>query len=141
MELPRPKDELTNKSLQDTTPSVASTTLWLSLTLQYFCEQQSQQVSYGTIKVYLAGIWLANIKSGIPDPTGDSLLQLVCRDIRQLQGDNQHTHFHTTVNLLRTLKNQLGQSVHSYVEQRMLWAAFSMAFYGFQSVSEFNNLH
>ena len=88
----------------------------------------------------MAGIRLAHIESGMSDPTVDSLLQLVCRGIRRLQGDNQRTRLPITVNLLRTLKNQLAHSNYSYEEQRMLWAAFSIAFYGFLRVSEYTNL-
>ena len=88
-----------------------------SLTLQYFCAQQSKRVSYRIIKVYLAGIRLAHIESGIPDPTANSLLQLVCRGIHRLQGDSQRTCLPITVNLLHTLKNQSDQSIYSYVEK------------------------
>jgi len=88
----------------------------------------------------MAGIRLAHIEAGIPDPTTDSLLQLVCRGIRRLQGDSHCTCLPITVNLLCTLKNQLSQSVYSYEEQRMLWAGFSMAFYGFLRASELTSL-
>ena len=111
-----------------------------SLTLQYFCAQQSQHVSCKTIKVYLVAIRLAHIESGMSDPTVESLLKLVCRGIRRLQGDNQCTCLPITVNLLLTLKNQLAHLNCSYGEQRMLWAAFSIAFYGFLRVSEYTDL-
>jgi len=41
---------------------------------------------------------------------------------------------------MRTLKDQLRQSSYTLQEQRMLWAAFTMAFYGFLRVSEYVNL-
>ena len=42
---------------------------------------------------------------------------------------------------MRTIKEQLHQSTYTLQEQRMLWAAFTMAFYGFFRVSELINLH
>ena len=38
------------------------------------------------------------------------------------------------------IKEQLRQSTYTLQEQRMLWAAFTMAFYGFFRVSELINL-
>ena len=97
-------------------------------------------MSYKTIKVYLAAIRLFHIEQGMSDPTVDDLLQLVCRGIRRLQGDNQRTRLPITVNIMHTLKEQLCQSRYTIHEQRMLWAAFTMAFYGFLRVSEYTNL-
>ena len=74
------------------------------------------------------------------DPTDDSLLQLVCRGIRHLQGDSQCTCLPITINLMCTIKEQLRQSTYMLQEQRMLWAALTMAFYGFFRVSELINL-
>lgn len=74
------------------------------------------------------------------DPTNDNLLHLVCRGIRRLQGDNHRTRLPITINLMHTLKEQLRQSTYTTQEQRMLWAAFTMAFYGFLRVSELINL-
>jgi len=78
-----------------------------SLTLQYFCAQECQLVSYKTIKVYLAAIRLYHIECGLLDPMSDALLLLVCRSIRRLQGDHQRTRLPITINLMRTLKDQL----------------------------------
>jgi len=97
-------------------------------------------VSYKTIKVYLAAIRLHHIEYGMTDPTVDDALQLVCRGIRRLQGDNQRIRLPITVNLMRTLKEQLRLSQYTVKEQRMLWAAFTLAFYGFLRVSEYTNL-
>ena len=74
------------------------------------------------------------------DPTDDSLLQLVCRGILCLQGDSQCTRLPITINLMCTIKEQLRQSTYMLQKQRILWAAFTMAFYGFFRVSELINL-
>ena len=116
------------------TPAPAS-----SLTLQYFCAYESQSVSHKTIKVYLAAIRLHHIENNMLDPTDDNLLHLVCRGIRRPQADSQRTCLPITINLMRTIKEQLRQSSYTLQEQRMLWAAFTMAFYGFFRVSELIN--
>jgi len=91
--------------------------------------------------VYLAAICLDHIENGYEDPTRDNLLQLVCRGIRHQQGDNQRNRLPITLNILRTLKEQLRQSSYTFQEKLMLWSAFTTAFYGFLRVSEYVNLH
>ena len=109
-----------------------------SLTLQFFCVDVSSHASYKTLKVYLAAIRLLHLEHGLDDPTNDHLLHLVCRGIRRLQGDHTRPRLPITINLLRTLKTQLSKSTSfTLLEQRLLWAAFSLAFYGFMRVSEF----
>jgi len=105
-----------------------------SLTLQYFCAHESQHVSYKTVKVYLAAIHLLHIEHSMPDPTDDNLLHLVCRGIRRLQGDSQRICLPITINILHTIKEQLRLSTYTVQEQRMLWATFTIAFYGFLRV-------
>ena len=109
-----------------------------SLTLQFFCVHNSCYTSYKTLKVYLAAIRLRHLEQGLDDPTNDDLLHLVCRGIRRLQGDKIRKRLPITINLLRTLKSQLANSAFfTVLEQRLLWAAFSLAFYGFMRVSKF----
>ena len=110
-----------------------------SLTLQFFCTDLSQRISYKSIKVYLAGIRLAHLERGHLDPTVDESLRLVIRAIRRLQGESCHHRLPITINLLRTLKQQIRISNYSLVEQRLLWAALTTAFYGFLRVSEFTS--
>ena len=108
-----------------------------SLTLEYFCVQASQQVSYKTLKVYLSGIHLAHIERGLPDPTDSHSLHLVCRGIRRQQGDSQRTRLPITINILRLLKEQLRFCTrYTPLEKRLLWAVFTLAFYGFFRASE-----
>ena len=109
-----------------------------SLTLRYFSTSIAQRVSYKTIKVYLAGIQLEHLERGFQDPTNDKLLQLLCTGIKRSQGGTSRTRLPITVNILRTLKNQL-QSEESYslLEKRLLWSAFTLAFYAFLRASEF----
>ena len=111
-----------------------------SLTLQYFCASKSQYVSHKTLKIYLSGIRLWHIEEGFSDPTNDPLLQLVCRGIRRMQGDRCRTCLPITINILHTLKRELGQSHFSLAEKRMLWSTFTLAFYVFLRASEYLNL-
>jgi len=112
-----------------------------SLTLQYFCAHVSQFVSYKTVKVYLAAIRLHHIEHNLSDPTTDNLLHLVCRGIHRLQGDSQSIRLPITINLMHTIKEQLRQSTYTVQEQRMLWTAFTTAFYDFLRVSKLVGLH
>ena len=104
------------------------------------CPRIPLSVSHKTIRVYLAAIRLYHIEHNYSDPTVDDLLHLVCRGIRRMQGDTQHTRLPITINLMHTLKEQLRRSTYTVCEQRMLWAAFTMAFYGFLRVSELTSL-
>ena len=109
-----------------------------SLTLRYFCTSIAQRVLYKTIKVYLAGIRLEHLERGFQDPTNDRLLQLLCTGIKRSQGGTSRTRLPITVNILRTLKNQLrSEESYSLLEKRLLWSAFTLAFYAFLRASEF----
>jgi len=91
-----------------------------------------------TIKVYPAGIHLEHQERGFEDPTKDELLQLLCTGIQRSQGAQTCTRLPITITVLQTLKSQLRiDSAFSLLEKRLLWAAFTMAFYGFLRASEF----
>ena len=58
-----------------------------SLTLGYFCCYMVCQVSYKTIKVYLAGTYtVKHLERGLEDPTKDELLHPLCMGIKRSQG-------------------------------------------------------
>ena len=104
----------------------------LSLTLRYFCCYMACQVSYKTIKVYLAGIRLEHLERGLEDPTKDKLLHLRCTGIKRSQGVSKPKRLPITINVLQTLKLQpRNDSSLTPLEKRLLWAAFKLAFYGF----------
>ena len=98
----------------------------------------ARQVSYKTIKVYLAGICLEHLERGFEDPTKDELLHLLCTGIKRSQGAQTRTRLPITITILQTLKSQLPlDATFSLLEKCLLWAAFTMAFYGFLRASEF----
>ena len=113
-----------------------------SATLQYFCADISQHVSYKMVKVYLSGTRLMH---GLPDPTDDDLLQLDCTYVMEFTVNRvtsmQRPRLSITINCLPTPKEQLRASHYSALEQRILWASFTLAFYGFLRTSEYTTLH
>ena len=109
-----------------------------SLTLQYFCAHIAFQVSHKTIKVCLSGVQLEYLERGLPDPTDDELLRLLCKGIYQSQGDTSRLRLPITINILKVLKTQLRiKSSYTLLEKRLLWSTFTPAFYGFLRASEF----
>ena len=105
------------------------------LTLHYFYLHIASYVSHKTIKVYLSGIRLEHLEHGYHDPTDDELLRLLCKGS---QGDTSRLRLPITINVLKDLKTQLGNnSSDTLVEKRLLWSAFTPAFYAFLRASEF----
>ena len=87
-----------------------------SLTLQYFCADKSQSISYQTLKVYLAATRLMHIKHGLPDPTVDQTLLLICRGIRRHQQITERKRLPITINILKLLKSYLLVSNYTVCE-------------------------
>ena len=88
------------------------------------------QVSYKTIKVYLAGIRLEHLERGLEDPTNDELLHLLCTGIKRSQGVSKPKRLPITINVLQTLKLQLrNDSSLTPLEKRLLLPWHFMASY------------
>ena len=81
-----------------------------------------------------------HIENGLPDPTTDETLHSVCRRIRQQQSSSERTRLSITIILLKTLETQLHSSEMSLLKQCLLWAAFTLSFYGFLHASECSSL-
>lgn len=109
-----------------------------TLTLKYFTSHLARTVTYQTIKVYLAAIRLKHIELGYPDPTTAPLLKYFVCGIKRIRGSQQRQRLPITIEVLRKLKLHLGNTPgYRYQDQRMLWAAFTTAFFGVLRASEF----
>ena len=86
------------------------------MTLQHFCADRSQYVSYKTLKVYLAAILMIHIEQGLVDPTTDESLHLICRGIHRQQDNPERKSLPITSDLLRTLKSQICLTNYSLLE-------------------------
>ena len=57
---------------------------------------------------------------------------ILCKGIKRSQGDTSRPRLPVTINVLKALKTQLrNSSCYSLVEKRLLWSAFTLAFYAF----------
>ena len=101
-----------------------------SLTLQYFCADKSQSISHQTLKVYLAAIRLMYIEHGLPDPTMDPALFLVCRRICHHKKITERKDYLSQY-IFKSLKSYLHLFNYTLCEQRMLWSSFILSFFGF----------
>ena len=108
------------------------------LTLRYFCTHLSSSLSAQTIKVYLAAIRLLHIENSLQDPTKDKpLLHYLCIGIKRSKCEAPGKRSPVTLDLLRTIKQELRQADFPDKDKRLYWAAFTLAFYGFLRASEY----
>ena len=77
-----------------------------------------------------------HIEQGLPDPTTDETLHLVCRGLRRCQTIPERKRLPITIDILKNIKSQLRLSNYTVGEQRMLWSSFTLSFYGFFRASE-----
>ena len=106
-------------------------------TLIYFASHLARTVRHSTIKTYLAAVRNLHISCGHGDPlTGKLLLKKVLRGILRYQGQRrilrQPVTPGTLIAIRPILEAWLGEGDFS-----MIWAAFTLAFYGFLRCSEF----
>lgn len=106
--------------------------------LIHFVTHLSNTVSYGTIKVYLAAVNNLHAEFGCPlDFTAMPLLYKTLRGIKSSLGIKQRARYPITVSVLSHIYAKL-KPFHSLdPDSSMLWASFTLAFFGFLRSSEF----
>ena len=116
-------------------------------TLRFFAAYLADQVSFKTIKLYMAGIRFAHTENSLPDPfLAARLLHLLLSGIKHTLGLTSRQHLHIIMTLLWQIKEELARAP-DYLPL-MLWSVFTLAFYGFlwssvftsPSASQFNPL-
>ena len=107
-------------------------------TLIHFVTHLSNTVSYGTIKVYLAAVRNLHLEFGCPlDFASMPFLYKTLRGIKSSLGISKRARYPITISILSEIYAKL-KPLHSFdVDSSMLWAAFTLAFFGFLRSSEF----
>ena len=108
------------------------------ITLLYFVGHLSKTVSYATVKTYMAGIWYLHVIFQIPFNMGSmQLLEKCLKGLKRLKGKKLRDRRPITVKELEFLQAALRPQFTDSVDNVMLWAAFTLAFFGFLRCSEF----
>lgn len=96
----------------------------------------SQQISYKTIKSYLAAVRHLHISHGLSFVGASPRSQLIIRGIRRVQGDPPTApRLPITPALLRVIKAKLAANPLDY-DNQLYWAAMCLAFFGFLRCGE-----
>ena len=106
--------------------------------LIHFVTYLSKSVSYGTIKVYLAAVKNLHTEFGCSlELTSMSLLYKTLRGIKSCLGVSKRARYSIIISVLCSIYAKL-KPFHSLdVDSSMLWASFTLAFFGFLRSSEF----
>ena len=110
-------------------------------TLSFFAAYLADQVSFKTIKLYLAGIRLAHTENSLLDPFQEAplLRHLLC-GVKHTVGLSSRQQLPITMTLLRQIKEELARAPDFLpFDKLMLWWAFTLAFYGFLCSSKFTS--
>ena len=109
------------------------------VTVRLFTTFLARTASHSKIQTYLAGIRHHHIELGIQPPYEQMhQLRLLLRGIKRIKGSkSKPPRFAVTIDRLKILKVKLQASHFSHQDQCMLWAAFTLAFFGFLRASEY----
>lgn len=108
------------------------------ITLIYFVGHLSKSVSYATVKTYLASISHLHLIFRIPFEIGNMLLlEKSLKGLKRLKGVKTRDRRPITIKELQCLHSALRPQFTTSLDNVMLWAAFTLAFFGFLRCSEF----
>ena len=106
-------------------------------TLMAFAAELARTCKYHTIKNYLSAVRNLHLENGHPDPTTNNFgLDRVLQGIKRHKGTAKRTRFPITLEILTSIKPFLFLT-HNRRDATMLWASFTLAFFGFLRCSEF----
>ena len=87
--------------------------------------------------MYATGHAVRDVSALVPNPTHDTLLQYIVKGIKRSQSAPTRPRLPITLSILKALKQALHNATHHTLhDKRMLWAAFTTAFYGFLRAGE-----
>ena len=108
------------------------------LTLIYFVSHLAQTLSYKTVKLYLIGVQDLHRELDFPLHIHQMhRLQKILTGIKRLSPPRQVDRFSITIQTLTTIHSLLKPELSSNLDHVMLWAAFTLAFFGLLRASEF----
>ena len=106
-------------------------------TLIQYAAFLARSVKFSSIKNYLAAVRHIHLKRGFRlDLKNFHRLQLVCRGIKRAQGTSTRIRLPITIKHLRLFHCLLALSSTSNHDSLMIWAAMTLAFFGFLRLGE-----
>lgn len=106
----------------------------------YFASHLANTVSYETVKLYLVAVQDLHRELNFPLKLTEMhtcRLQKVLTGIKRLIPTKRHDRFPITLTVLRSIHSNLKPEFSHNLNHVMLWAAFTLAFFGFLRSSEF----
>ena len=107
--------------------------------LNLFITYLARNLSFATIRTYLAAVRYWNIREGFSADFGVMVnLHMTLKGIKRLKGAaSRPNRLPITIDILKILKDRLRLSTIPEEDKLMLWAAFTTAFFGFLRSAEF----
>lgn len=107
-------------------------------TLILFVTELAQMREHSTIRSYLSGVRFIHITNGLQNPLENTpRLDLVLKGIRRVKPKRTNPRLPITPAVLRRLQQGLRCGTLHKLDEAMMWAACSLAFFGFLRSGEF----